>query len=317
MGSSGVLHVQGPVSIVGDGDDDLGTIDSDGTLLFDAGGSIDPPVVSNGMIQLNNGVVNARDVQSNGMLSFSGGGIAMNGGNPLEVNSGEVVGVGTVDGDFVNHEAMITHGEEAGTLLDISGNFKNEDGDLFVTIDDMENPGEGFTRLNIGGFADLGGRIHICLGPELRGEGRVDLMTWNGFIGDFSEVIFECTPNHRSARKYAERRQRRGVESSQSQLACEPTTSSGNRGFAVLFDSCGGGGGLDSIEPPYYVIVPVGVGTIVLVVVVFGGVMWWSERKRKMRLEKRIKKKRKKMIANDTASVNDSLVSSSDSSTTG
>merc|ERR1712188_191225 len=36
IGSSGVLHVQGPVSIVGDGDDDLGTIDSDGTLLFDA-----------------------------------------------------------------------------------------------------------------------------------------------------------------------------------------------------------------------------------------------------------------------------------------
>lgn len=233
--------------------------------------------------------------------------------DPLLMEEGEFTGRGTIDGDFVNEDGILTHGEEDGTLLDISGDFTNEKGDLFIQIDDMENAGAGFTRVNIGGRANLGGTVYICFGSSLQArQGRIDLLTWGEHLGDFEDVVFACTENHRSSRAYqsANRHHARGLEGESAALACEPTTSTNQRSFAVLFDSCRGDGGLDTIEPALYIVLPTGVGIVVLVVVFFGGAMWYTERERKKKFKKNLKKKRKKMIASDTGATTSASSSS-------
>ena len=62
------------------------------------------------------------------------------------------------------------------------------------------------------------------------------------------------------------------------------------------------GSGILSIEPPIYIVLPVGFGVLVFVVIVFGAAMTIAERLRKQKNIKKIDRRRHAALCDMTAS---------------
>merc|ERR1711934_494649 len=201
-------------------------------------------------------------------------------------SKGNVGGSGSFDGSFANDRkaVIMANGENGATTIDVDGDFVSS-GTIFFNINsrDLSAPG-AITQVNSGKQVDFeGGRACICLDPSLKfKEGdEFDLVTAKKSLnGKFDQVEFDC--------KECPRRSAKSVESSGTSVDCKPSSNYGGTSFSVLFDACDKDGDyLDSISPPYYVIIPVAVGIVVIVVLVFGGALVLEKRFRKKQIKKR------------------------------
>jgi hypothetical protein len=280
------------------------TIDSQvnnrGSMVFGSSSSVTTQALtSSGSMQFNGGSVTTNSMTSSGSVAFSGGSVSLASGQPFLMQLGsDTNGVGAISGNFVNSAGSITHGSDAGTSLDINGGFENS-GNIYATIDNTFDAGAGFTQMRITGQARLGGSIYICIAENLLSQtAQVDLLSFSSVVGDFQNVFFECTPQHKSAKQYKQHSNaRRSVEAAN----CSPRTVSSGINFSVLLGGCGGSGGnIDSVEPSWYIVVSVAAGILILVVIIFGGGLCYSEHQRKKTLKKTMKKKRMRMIREET-----------------
>ena len=308
--SSSPLQNQGTVFFAkpttvrgGAGSSSAGEVQNHGTLHFTAAADLSQSAITNtGTMMLGGGgSAAASSIISTGSVSFAGGAVSLSGATPMAVASGTLDGVGSIVGSLNNQAGAIVHNAADGTLLHISGSFEHgTEGVIYAVIDNLDTPGSGFTQLVISGGASLGGSIIICISDTLaNAEGRVDLLTFANVIGNFSRIEFNCTEQHQSAKRFAQpsagARQRRGL---QQVNGCGPHTSFGPANFAVLFGGCNGGsgGGIDSISPSWYIILPVVIGVLVLVLLFWGAYYYWERKERMKQLAKQKRRRRATMM---------------------
>jgi len=312
----GSIYFNEDTQIVGVDGSGAGSVENDGSLNFEGSNSnIASSVNSRGnMVFGASSSVSAQGVTSSGTIQFAGGSVSLSTGQPFLMQLGDMNGVGAISGTFVNSAGSITHGSDAGTSLDIDGSFENSaSGNIYATVDDLVGAGAGFTQLRINGQARLGGTIYICIAPELEQEtaansnpSEINLMQYSDVLGTFDAIKFECTPQHRNARGYEvsfAKRAQRWVQSVESIFGatCSPRTVTSGINFSVLLGGCNGSsGGIDSVEPSWYIVISVAIGIIILVIIIFGGGLCYSEHQRKKSLQKTMKRKRMRMIREET-----------------
>lgn len=215
-------------------------------------------------------------------------------------NAGSISGRGIINGSVVNTGSILGEDLSGPTRLVIDRDFVSEAGSwiyFIINSFDAADP-DAVTLVSAGSIKLTEAKACFCLHPDLDPTGDEHIVVAQArdlFEGTFIEEQFGCAA-------CPVRRARSTARTS----ACGASTSYGSRNMAVVFSGCGGrdgngGGGILSVEPPIYIVLPVGFGVMVLVVLVFGSMMYWTERKRKLSTIKKIDRRRHKAIREMTS----------------
>jgi len=265
-----------------------------------------------GLMQLGGSNVTFNQIHTTSLstITLSGSSISVSTGDSFN-SEGSVGGTGSFTGSFNNNEnaVIMANGETGSTIMDIDGDFSSS-GTMFFNINsrDLSDP-NAITQINSGRDVVFeGGRACICFDSSLELEegDRFDLVNaQQALTGTYDTVEFDCIECPKRSAKSSEA----------TKTECEPEADYGSANFAVLLGSCGDANSnyLDSISPPWYVIIPVSLGIIAFIIIVFGGALLIEQKIRRKKFKNKVAKKRTARVQRMTKS-NLSANTKSDSS---
>ena len=274
-------------------------------------------LLNNGVVQLAGASVTYRQMtqQESGIMHFDGSNVTMTDNQPLNNNGGTLAGSLTLNGHMINNGVVSAVGNNGmPTQFVISGDFISTPAStIYFVINNLDLSSAGaITTVNADHIGVTNATACVCINPLLPppppGTSVTLMNAVSALEGEFSSVSFECalcadlfpTPNIGGGGQLAAAR-RRSLTSVHSGGCVH--SSYGARSFAILFAGCdgsAGGGGLSSISPSWYIILPIAVGLIIAVIVLLGGALFIDARMRAKQMKKRTARKRMNALAEYT-----------------